>query len=70
MQTSKTFSIHFWLSMAKKKDGFAPVYARIIVNSERIELSLQRRIMLDLCDGGKSRLRGSDLLPYLGTGHN
>ena len=22
MQTSKTFTIHFWLSMAKKKDDF------------------------------------------------
>ena len=42
MQTSKTFSIHFWLSMAKKKDDFAPIYARITVDGKRAEISLKR----------------------------
>ena len=32
MQTSKTFSIHFWLKMTKKKGDLAPIYARIIEN--------------------------------------
>ena len=42
MQTSKTFSIHFWLSLAKKKDDFAPIYARITVDGKRAEISLKR----------------------------
>ena len=42
MQTSKTFSIHFWLSMAKKKADFAPIYARITVDGKRAEISLKR----------------------------
>ncbi len=35
----------------------APLYARITLNGERIELSLKRRITLDLWDERKSRLR-------------
>ena len=42
MQTSKTFSIHFWLSAAKKKDDIAPLYARVTVNGKRAEISLKR----------------------------
>jgi site-specific recombinase XerD len=42
MQTSKTFSIHFWLNTAKKKNGIAPIYARITVNGKRAEISLKR----------------------------
>ncbi len=42
MKTSKTFSIHFWLNMAKEKNGIAPIYARITVNGKRTEISLKR----------------------------
>ncbi|WP_142785689.1 site-specific integrase [Changchengzhania lutea] len=42
MQTSKTFSIHFWLNTAKRKNGIAPVYARVTVNGKRAEISLKR----------------------------
>ena len=42
MKTSKTFSIHFWLNKAKKKNGIAPVYARVTVNGKRAEISLKR----------------------------
>lgn len=42
MQTSNTFSIHFWLNTAKKKNGIAPVYVRITVNGKRAEISLKR----------------------------
>ena len=44
MQTSKTFNIHFWLSVAKKKDELAPIYARITVDGKRAEISLKRFI--------------------------
>ncbi|MFL1010984.1 Arm DNA-binding domain-containing protein [Jejuia sp. DST062] len=42
MQTSKTFSILFWLKMAKRKGNSAPVYASITVNGKRAEISLKR----------------------------
>ncbi len=42
MQTSKTFSIHFWLKMTKRKGDLAPIYARITVNGKRSEISLKR----------------------------
>lgn len=44
MQTSKTFSIHFWLSVAKIKKDHAPIYARITVDGKRAEISLKRSI--------------------------
>ena len=42
MQTSKTFSIHFWLNTSKKKNNITPVYARVTVNGKRAEISLKR----------------------------
>ena len=42
MQSSRTFSIHFWLSNAKVKDGFGPIYARVTVDKKRAEISLKR----------------------------
>ena len=59
MNSPVTFGITFIPKSSKAKNGTAPLYARITVNSERIELSLQRRITLDLWDERKSRLRGS-----------
>lgn len=59
MRTPVTFGINFLPKSSKAKNGSAPLYARITVNSERIELSLQRRITLNLWDERKSRLRGS-----------
>jgi hypothetical protein len=46
MQTSTTFSILFWPSTAKIKNGLAPLYARITVNGKRAELSLKRSISI------------------------
>ena len=54
-----TFGITIFPKSNKAKSGKAPLYARITLNSERIELSLQRRITLALWDERKSRLRGS-----------
>jgi hypothetical protein len=32
MGTSRTFSIHFWLNLAKKKGDLAPIYARVTID--------------------------------------
>lgn len=58
MRNSVTFGIVFIPKSSKAKNGKAPLYARITLNGERIELSLQRRITLILWDERKSRLRG------------
>lgn len=50
MHTSRTFSIHFWLNLAKKKDGCAPIYARITVDGKRAEISLQRQTSVTFWD--------------------
>lgn len=55
MQTSKTFSIHFWLSMAKKKDDQAPIYARITVDGKRAEISLKRATSVTYWDTRSKR---------------
>lgn len=54
-----TFGITIFPKSNKAKKGKAPIYGRITLNGERIELSLQRRITLRLWDERKSRLRGS-----------
>jgi len=42
MQTSKTFSIHFWIHTSKNKGEMAPIYARITIDQKRVEISLKR----------------------------
>lgn len=46
MRTTDSFGIHFILRMNKAKNGNAPVYARISVNGERIEMSLRKNIKI------------------------
>lgn len=57
MQTSKTFSIRFWLNTAKKKNGIAPVYVRITVNGKRAEISLKRYQSVSFWDSKTKRPR-------------
>ena len=42
MKSANTFGIHFIVRASKAKDGKVPIYARIVVNSQRVELSLKR----------------------------
>jgi hypothetical protein len=46
MRNENTFGIHFILRMNKVKNGKAPLYARITVNSSRIEISLKILVYL------------------------
>ncbi|MCR8558157.1 site-specific integrase [Mucilaginibacter sp. BJC16-A38] len=41
MKTTNTFGVHFLIRQDKLKDGKAPVYARITVNTERILIGLK-----------------------------
>ncbi len=57
MQTSKTFSIHFWLNMSKKKGDLAPIYARITVDGKRAEISLKRDLLVSYWDTKSKRAK-------------
>ncbi|NVN18762.1 tyrosine-type recombinase/integrase [Muricauda sp. HICW] len=50
MGTSRTFSIHFWLNLAKKKCDLAPIYARVTIDGKRAEISLQRQTSVTYWD--------------------
>src|SRR5690606_16102239 len=50
MGTSRTFSIHFWLNLAKKKGDLAPIYAGVTVDGKRAEISLQRQASVTYWD--------------------
>ncbi|PTX43612.1 site-specific recombinase XerD [Christiangramia gaetbulicola] len=55
MQTSRTFSIHFWINPAKEKKNLSPIYARITVDGKRAELSLKRSISVTYWDSKTKR---------------
>lgn len=57
MKTSNTFSIHFWLKMAKRKGDMVPIYARITVNGKRAEISLKRDISVSYWDARSKRAK-------------
>ncbi len=57
MQTSKTFSIHFWLNLSKKKEEISPIYARVTVNGKRAEISLKRSISVTYWDTRSKRAK-------------
>ena len=70
MGTSRTFSILIWLNLAKEKDGFAPIYARITVDGKRAEISLKRQTSVTYWDPKASKTvsrtpEGKQLNDYL-----
>ena len=56
MRTSKTFSVNFWLDKKKVKNGEALVYARITVNSKRLNISLKRSVPISQWNSKTKRL--------------
>jgi integrase len=42
MKAQQTFSILFWISKNRIRNGKAPIYARVTINGKRIEISTQR----------------------------
>jgi len=70
MKTSRSFSIHFWLNLAKKKNNVAPIYARVTVDGKRAEISLKRDVSVTYWDPQTKRVKpripeGLHLNPYL-----
>ena len=58
MRTRLTFSISFWISTARRDDNTAKIYARITLDSRRVNLSLKYTIPIDTWDSKASRVIG------------
>ena len=75
MGNSRTFSIHFWLNLAKRKGDLAPIYARITVDGRRAEISLKRQTSVTYWDTKSKKTtsrtpQGKVLNAYLGQVYN
>ncbi|MCC8358362.1 site-specific integrase [Salinimicrobium sediminilitoris] len=60
MTSSQTFSILFWINNSRAKDGLAEIYARIVVNRQRANISLKTKVNPEHWDKSKGRLRTKD----------
>jgi site-specific recombinase XerD len=58
MQTQQSFSILFWLKKNRIKNGKAPIYARVTINGNRLEISAQREISVVEWNSGSQKARG------------
>ncbi len=58
MKTSKTFSILFWINASRAKNNQAEIYARITVDRKRVNISLKRKVNVNLWDVSKKRVKG------------
>ena len=70
MRASNSFGVHFIVKMSKLIDGKVPIFARIVVESHRVEISMKQRVKLDQWDKSKGMGRGNrqeilDLNTYL-----
>ena len=63
MKNVNTFGIQFVIRKHRIKDGESPIHARIIVNGNRCEISLKRRISVDNWSNGKgmAKSKSSDI---------
>lgn len=59
MKTSKTFSILFWINASRAKNNEAEIYARITVDRKRVNISLKRKVNINLWDVVKKRVKGN-----------
>lgn len=60
MTSSQTFSILFWINASRARNNSAELYARIVVNGKRANLSLKTKIDPEKWDKKKGRLRSKD----------
>ncbi|WP_420400764.1 site-specific integrase [Flagellimonas sp.] len=58
MRTRSTFSISFWISTSRRDDETAKIYARITIDSQRVNLSLKYTIAVNTWDRKASRVIG------------
>ena len=59
MKRLTTFSILFWINQSRVKNNYVSIYARITVNSKRVNISLQRKVLLCDWDASSGKVRGT-----------
>ena len=60
MISSQTFSISFWINTSRAKDGMAEIFARIVVNGKRANISLKVKANIKDWDKKKGLLKSKD----------
>lgn len=60
MTSSQTFYILFWINTSRAKNDLAEIYARIVVNRQRANISLKTKVNPEHWDKTKGRLRTKD----------
>jgi len=58
MKAQQTFSILFWISKNRLKNGKAPLFARVTIDSKRTEISVQREVSLFEWDSKSQTVTG------------
>ena len=61
MKANSTFSILFWINSSRAKENLAELFVRITINGKRVNLSLKEKVLTDLWDNRKSKVRGNSL---------
>ncbi|MEZ4801700.1 MAG: site-specific integrase [Gelidibacter sp.] len=58
MKSANTFSILFWINASRAINDEAEIYARVTVNQKRVNISLKRKVHVNLWDVTKKRVKG------------
>lgn len=61
MRPVTSFGIKFQLRLARQKDGSAPLEVRIMVNSERKEISINHRVKIENWLPKEEKIKGNDI---------
>lgn len=59
MRSNSTFSVLYWLYASRSKNDKAPIYARLSINGQKLNISLKRRIEVSLWDSKKQRVKST-----------
>lgn len=62
MRTQSTFSVLFWIYSKRAIENQTAIYARISINGRKLNISLKRKVDVDLWDPKKQKLMGKS--PY------
>jgi len=62
MRSSTTFSVNFFVRKSKSSKNEGGLYCRITLNSNSLELSLKRKVPLDIWDNSRTKLKGSSAI--------
>ncbi len=59
MRTQSTFSVLFWVYSQRATNNHAVIYARITLNGKKLNISLKRKVDVNLWDPKKQRVKGT-----------